>query len=630
MQRQPSFCLTVMMLALVLAGALSHEAQAQQKKKQSPVPAGKHRKDEQPAGDKAGPMKGIMTAQDKADMIYVRKLPHRGTRAVFDLSDPPQYRYLLRQWELAGITRERHPQLFKSIDALRQKHIEQRGNAPRPLNVQHDLVPVSTNENPIVPINLISSFGQTYAGIYAATAFSSIPGTLQDPSTVAVNTLGFYDQNDNLIGQVSSTEQYAAGFDLNNTVTATIPPGVTTLYAAGTYHYVDSHGNSQSGPLNATLTLSALGNNLAADVGTYTMVNQQPTDVKGDGIIKVCIIRQDADCDYVYQTVNGQFVVQFPIQATFTIPEPLQSLTNQQNGGSIEITVTQPNANQGGGCTLPSNFNFYDPTKVTISGNTMTWLFNPGPFSNPTGQTTPCFPSNSTVTYKLQIQVLATHPGTGGTDYFWGSIISRDNPPPPPPGGTYILPMVVAYGCVAEGTLVTMADGTRRKIESVGVNDRIISQTGGHPLTVGSFTRGVEPKPMYRLTTANGHSVLLTETHPVMTTGGMKMVRSVKTGDEVLTEDGPSAVQNIVQESFQGSVWNLNVGATDARVGSSNVETTFFANGILVGDGHMQKEIELAERSRPRDILKTLPKEWRQDYLNALADSKAGSHGNTR
>ncbi len=583
-------------------------------------------KDEvQKARTEATPALAQLSADDKADMAYVRKLPRRTTSGVLDLSDPPQYRYLMKQWALAGITQERHPQLFKSVEALRAKHTQERTkmNAAKPLNAERDLSPVSTVEYPIVPVNIITSLAQVSPGVFAATAFTSVPGDLQLPATEAVTTMALYDQNDNLLSPVTTANQYAAGYDMANTTVGTVPQGTTILYASGTYYYIDNQGVPHSGSLNALITpypAGAVVNNPMT--GSLIMNSQQPKDVENNGVIKVCIIRADADCDYKYQAVNGQQIVQFPIQATFTVPEALQPLPNQQANGMIQITVSQPNAAQGGTCTLPANFNFWNPTPpntISIQGSVISWLFNPGPFSNPVNApTVPCFPSNSTVVYSLQITVLATNPQTGGTDYFMGSVLTRGNPPPPPPGTAYLPPMVVAYGCLAEGTRVTMADGSWKNIEKVGVADRVLPAVAGGPQNVRSFTRGVELKPMIRLVTANGRDLLLTETHPVMTDAGIKMAKQLKAGDMVQTDAGTSALQAVTREMFNGTVWNLNVDAGEKNAAKD--ATTFFANGILVGDGNIQHELELAEREQPRNVLQVLPQEWHEDYLNALAD----------
>ena len=571
----------------------------------------------------------MLATQDKADFQYVLKLPRRATTGTFDLSDPAQYRFLMKQWEMAGITKDRHPQLFKTAEDLRQRQAAEREklHSSKPLNAEHDLVPVSTDDTPIVPLNIISNLALVNGNVFGATAFTSMPGDLQDPNTEAITTLALYDQNDNPLTQISTAEQYAAGYDMRNTVVGNVPTTTTLLYAVGTYFYVDNQGHSQTGPLVAYATPYPV-TSVKGDTGSLIMLSQQPTDVKGNGVIKVCIVRTDPDCDYLFQSQGGKFIVQFPIQATFTIPEPMQPLQNQQQLNQIFITLTQPSAAQGGTCTMPSSFNFWSPTPpnyINVSGSTMNWLFNPGPFSNPlSNPSSPCFPSNSTVIYSLQLTVMGTNTN-GGTDYFFGSILTTSNTLPPPPGTAYLPPMVVAYGCVAEGTQVTMADDTRRNIETVGADERVLSGIADSPENVTSFTHGVELKPMVRLITENGHTLLLTETHPVMTSQGVKMAKLLTEGDVVQTAEGPSRLRTVGREAFSGTVWNLTVDPVNGD--AAKTATTFYANGILVGDGHMQHDLELAERQKSVNVLKVLPAEWQQDYQNALEDGRITPSG---
>jgi len=570
-----------------------------------------------------------LTTQDKADFQYVLKLPRRATTGTFDLSDPAQYRFLMKQWERAGITKGRHPQLFKTAENLRQRQAAEREklHSSKPLNAEHDLVPMSTGDTPIVPLNIISNLALVSGNIFGAAAFTSMPGDLQDPNTEAVTTLALYDQNENQLTQINTAEQYAAGYDMRNTVVGTVPATTTLLYAVGTYFYVDNQGKSQTGPLVAQTTPYPVTSE-KADTGSLIMLSQQPTDVKGNGVIKVCIVRTDPDCDYLFQSQGGNFIVQFPIQATFTIPEPMQPLPNQQQLNQISITLAQPAPAQGGTCTMQAGFNFWSPTSpnyINVSGSSMNWLFNPGPFSNPLSTpSSPCFPSNSTVIYNLQITVMGTN-ANGGTDYFFGSIQTTSNTLPPPPGTAYLPPMVVAYGCLAEGTQVTMADGTPRNIENVGAEERVLSSIAGSAENVTSFTHGIELKPMVRLITENGHTLLLTETHPVMTSQGVKMANLLAEGDVVQTAEGPSRLRTVGREAFSGTVWNLTVDPVNSD--AAKTATTFYANGILVGDGHMQRDLELAERQRPVNVLKVLPAEWRQDYRNALEDGRITPSG---
>jgi hypothetical protein len=560
----------------------------------------------------------VLSEQDKADIQYVARLPHHSSAVELDFSDPIQYRYFLRQWALGGADAKLYPRLFRSFEALRQAHIKRRSamGASKPLNLEQDMTPQSTDAQLIVPLNYLTGFGpgQT-AGTYDVTAFTSVPGTMQVEGTMTATTIGLYDSNYNPLGPATTVQQYGNGALMRNDNEAPSPASGDVV-SQGSYFYTTMEGGqlvSHGGGLSIRAAQGAQGQ--------YTMQNFAPIDVNGNGTIKICIVRGDADCDYRYSSIGGQMIVQLPIQDTFTIPEPFQPLSVQQSSGYVSITVTQPDAGSGGGCTLPANFNFWGG--VTIAGPQMSWNFNPGPFSNPNGASTPCFPSNSNVVYDLQVLALGSQGGT--TTYRFGEVKTTTNPPPPPPpGSAYLLPMVIAYGCLAEGSLVAMADGTTKAIQDVRIGERVLSAPHGPVLTVHNRTDGVEPIAMVRVAVAGGRDVLLTETHPLMTDRGPRMARDLYKGMVVLTANGPAKIVRIARERFAGKVWNLDVGAPDGGALPAGTATTFVANGFVVGDGQMQGRIERAARARiALEAQQRIAPEWRIDARNYAAQQAA-------
>ena len=531
-----------------------------------------------------------------------------------DLSDPIQYRYFMRQWQLGGATPQLYPELFRSFEETRQQHIERRRsmNAAGPLNLERDLTPRSTTEQPIVPLNYLSGFGLgATARSYKVTAVTTVPGTLQIPGTVTATTVGFYDANYNQLGPATTVQQWGNGALMTNENRAPGPTVGTLVIAQGTYYYKTME--------NGLLVPHAGGLTLRASIGgtgQYTMANQAPIDVNGNGTIKICIVRNDSDCDYRADQLNNQFIVRFPIQDTFTIPENLQPLAKQRAEGYVSVTITQPDAGVGGGCTLPADFDFW--SGVTITGAQMTWSLIRGRSAIATALGS-LFPSNSNVVYDLQVQALGTD--ASGTTYRFGEVKTTTNPPPPPPpGSAYLLPMVVAYGCVAEGSLVTLADGTTRAIEEVRIGDRVRPAPHAAALTVVKHTDGVERGDMVRIVTASGHRLLLTETHPVLTDQGAVSAGAVRAGTILVTVDGAAKVTRVTREPFDGMVWSLELGRPDGSVADG--DTTFIANGLVVGDSRMQQRVERAERERLAAAKRYIAPEWRIDAQNYAAQHR--------
>lgn len=563
-------------------------------------PAGANRPQDQAARPKA-----VLTTQDEQDLAYVSRLPRHSTAVEFDFSDPVQYRHFLRMWELGGATPQKYPELFRSFEHTRQQHLARRArmNATAAVNLNADVTPTSTTAQPIVPVNYLTAFGRgTSAGTYEVTAVTSVPNTLQMPGTVTATTVGLYDANYNSLGPPTTVQQYGNGALMRNANTSPAPASGDVI-AQGSYYYMLQEGDSLVGH-GGGLTLRAS----QVTGGQYAMRNQAPVDVNGNGTIKICIVRTDTDCDYKSTSTGGQFIVQFPIQDTFSIPVNFDSLSVQRSRGMATVTITQPDAGSGGGCTLPANFDFW--AGVQISGSTMSWNFNPGPFSNPNGASVPCFPSNSNVVYDLQVLTL----GVDGS-YWFGEVKTTTNPPPPPPPGrANLVPMVVAYGCVAAGSRVTLADGSTRAIEEVRVGDRVLPARGARPLAVTARTDGVERGEMVRLTLEGGASLLLSETHPVLTDHGPVMARDVGVGAVLRTAGGTGRVARVGREHFGGRVWNLSL--------EGGTEASFIANGVVVGDSRLQRLVEVEARERAAAARRYVAPEWRVDARNYEAEQR--------
>jgi hypothetical protein len=166
-----------------------------------------------------------------------------------------------------------------------------------------------------------------------------------------------------------------------------------------------------------------------------------------------------------------------------------------------------------------------------------------------------------------------------------------------------------------------------RKVELFkgdGTESVLLNRNGTNGLVKGTGD-GTEQKPLVRIGDSAGHSLVVTETHAIVTGKGPKMAWQVRVGDTLYTREGTSRVKTIEQVPAVANqkVHNLFIGdPAQAAAG----KTTMFANGILVGDMYMQNEVY--KRSQIQgfskdEVLARLPKEWQRDYLNSLAN---GTH----
>ena len=101
-------------------------------------------------------------------------------------------------------------------------------------------------------------------------------------------------------------------------------------------------------------------------------------------------------------------------------------------------------------------------------------------------------------------------------------------------------------------------------------------------------TKGDEQRRLFVITTNTNQTLMVTATHPILTSSGtMKQARSLTKQDQLLHKNGQTlTIQNIKVITYRQTVMNL---ATEA---DSNMEHIIFANHIAVGDLFWQASLE--------------------------------------
>ncbi|MFY2557407.1 Hint domain-containing protein [Corallococcus terminator] len=156
----------------------------------------------------------------------------------------------------------------------------------------------------------------------------------------------------------------------------------------------------------------------------------------------------------------------------------------------------------------------------------------------------------------------------------------------------------VLNSCMAEGTRITMADGALKPIETLRVGDKVRANAAGRVLTVQDFIFGREPKPLVRLRDDQGHDVRLTEKHPVLLSSGLVIAaEKVQVKDTVRTQTGTATITATERVPYDGKVYNLKLGTPAELESLSPNERTMFADGLLVGDDTMQRELDSPRRA---------------------------------
>ncbi|MCP3144118.1 Hint domain-containing protein [Pyxidicoccus xibeiensis] len=176
--------------------------------------------------------------------------------------------------------------------------------------------------------------------------------------------------------------------------------------------------------------------------------------------------------------------------------------------------------------------------------------------------------------------------------------------------------LYVWNSCMAEGTKIVRADGTSAPVESIQRGEQVVANDSGLLLTVTDVSRGGEDKPLVRLGDDKGHQVLLTETHPVLTSKGAVAAAALKVGDRVMTQAGAATLTTVKREAYAGQVYNLTLGTEQELLAAGKLDRTMYANGFRVGDNTMQAELS-GPKAKTGPVLARLPKAWHADYRNS-------------
>jgi hypothetical protein len=398
-----------------------------------------------------------------------------------------------------------------------------------------------------------------------------------------------------------------AGVNITATLTTQILPAgaVNARQVVAVAHLV---GSVRSATDAARATLGE--EEAATPVQSVTVINPNHNAHPTLDYIKVGLNRtpQDrGDCDYYYQYgVDGS--------------KPIVGL--QVNGSALLVsgyTVAQP-PNFNGSCILMRRSNVGDgatlafpanqiPPLCNGAGGAVSWNIGPDWFQGAPWDQGQAIDLDFTLNFSVT-------PG--------GSATLRVTSVPQavqtlPTNLATIAPIQFVWGCVASGTAVRMADGTMRRIETLRIGERVADGRGGSSRIAEVWT-GHEAKPLYRLATASGAEVLVTDEHPVPTAAGVKLARDLLPGMVVTTLEGAEALLTVEAVSYDGPVVNLDLLTDDAATLSDiddDAITAFEAGGILIGDNRMQGVWAKRARSAAADPLDTLGPEWRLDITNS-------------
>jgi len=275
--------------------------------------------------------------------------------------------------------------------------------------------------------------------------------------------------------------------------------------------------------------------------------------------------------------------------------------------------------NVGGGCDVdaanalnPGMSGFWSYVTLSPDGKTLFW--------DVTGANAIFFDEGCTQIQnvaKLTMRIPAPVLSVPGNVAFSTSFTITDDPATLRPDAR-IPPITLTNSCLAEGTQIELGTGKLAPIESLQIGQAIYNPyvSGGHALTIKDTAKGRETSPMVRIRDEAGRSLLMTEMHPIATVDrGMVQARALRTGDVVMTTQGPSKLTEVSREPYSGTVYNLKVGSEAEMASLGKDQTVVYANGFVVGDGQIQSKYEALSMMPGARALDQLPEPWRLDYL---------------
>ncbi|WP_117190404.1 Hint domain-containing protein [Rhizobium terrae] len=330
-------------------------------------------------------------------------------------------------------------------------------------------------------------------------------------------------------------------------------------------------------------------------------------------------------CDYVYdEPTQDNPIGRLPLVGNATFNYPIKALQPTSNflvdiyvirtdtgGQSTQLDPTDMN-------NVYANFNI-----APGDGKTLTWnlpmkpntqppappqTYNPVVFSNIPWAT-------EMVSYLTCNITVVLDDGSSTGVPVTVTIQSSDMPDNDPIDGvTYIMPIEFVWHCLGEDTLVTMADGSRRKMNGIKAGDLIGAAEGSGPATVSVTHNARHFHDVVVLETEGGKTLAASSEHLIFTTDGPVAAGALKPGAKLITTDGTDALRATSTEAGGGRVlWNLSLGEAP-QIDDPNAEVgQFFANDILVGDARAMRALRYRQINDQEWVKTQVPASFERD-----------------
>lgn len=353
--------------------------------------------------------------------------------------------------------------------------------------------------------------------------------------------------------------------------------------------------NPEQRPLNALATASVLYSDGSHDVyyasgdvaGYPTRVENQAPALNAaapdNTDVQVCINRATAAgapapaCNFVLAAIDSPPPLQLPVAGSAVFDGDIDvDGSGKPSNASATLVMLAPDGTAS--CRIAQlDDAFFDDPGTRVEGDTLSWSFDPLRFDNGCAIATGAYDFSLVVSVRVQGRPAWA---TVSSQIDEDTITAREIPP-----------VQVVAGCIAKGTRVTLASGVARAVEQLKAGDRV--QSEGGDLEIAAIASGMREASV-TLTLAGGQSVQVSTIHAIPTQRGIVQAQELRLGDELTTSSGTSPVTRIVAEVLPEPLQVYDLVLTPARV-SPKQGSTYFAGGILVGDGAMKAALAEAK-----------------------------------
>ncbi len=553
-----------------------------------------------------------LSKQELDDFNYVLSLSKPHEHIHLDFSDEVQHRYFYNSILRSGMTPDNYPQFFKTLEQSRKWHIKN-GAPVLPVKSTADGTDLQ-DTNIITSASYNDSAASSGAIDSAATALSSVQGG----TIFTTQTLQILDSSGKLIENSRQSNGQGEYENILTDGSLSSSQGVSVIY---TYSY-----RKPNDPRPVYATVYQLLTDEAVGIPTVNDPVLKPVH-SGMGYIKMGLGRPASyyhdDCDYTWdEQIQDNPIVRVPLKGSQTfksniIPNswskyPITCLLTLVAKGGSGPSIT-PTTDILSGITISPS----DPTKLQ-------WDFTYDPDiskdkSIQFGKATFTTDSETSLSFMIQLNtqnspvapVPVSITGTTNSRY-WSP--SQDDYP-----GFYVMrPFLYSWHCVAEDTLIKLSDGTTKRIDELTSQDAVICNAKGDILRVMDTVFQNDVEKILSINDELGHKLRITGKHAVVTVDGIKLAMELRTGDTLVTEDGPAKIVSIRNIKFNKRVWGIGLYNASGEVSAiADDSCTYYANGILVGDSHVSLKYSKLHSSSLNTILAKLPKKWHTDAKNS-------------